>query len=102
MLQALFCDKKKRWPRLGKNDSHYRNFRRPTLSGSPQTAYFCNIKNNKNDMSDQATIWILTVGCLLLIFLFRNIQQMRKETGHRKIFELEQDNNGIYDDYDEE
>lgn len=53
-------------------------------------------------MSDQATIWILTVGCLLLIFLFRNILQMRKETGHRKIFELEQDNNGIYDDYDEE
>ena len=53
-------------------------------------------------MNDQATIWILTVECLLLIFLFRNIQQMRKETGHRKIFELEQDNNGIYDDYDEE
>ena len=42
-------------------------------------------------MNDQATIWILTVGCLLLIFLFRNIQQMRKETGHRN-----------YDDYDEE
>ena len=47
MLHALFCDKKKRWPRLGKNDSHYRNFRRPTLFGSPQTAYFCSIKNNK-------------------------------------------------------
>ena len=43
------------------------------------------------------TIWILTVGCLFLIFIFRSIQKMRRETGDSKILEIGNENN-IYDE----
>lgn len=51
-------------------------------------------------MNHLTTIWILTVGCLFLIFLFRSIQKMRKETGHGQIFEIGNEN--VYDEYDDD
>lgn len=51
-------------------------------------------------MNHQTTIWILTVGCLFLIFIFRSIQRMRKETGHSRILELENED-ALYDEYDD-
>lgn len=47
------------------------------------------------------TVWMLTVGCLFLIFIFRSIQKMRKETGDSRIFEIEHEN-AIYDEYDDD
>ena len=94
-----FCDKCGLSPSHGKSDSRYRNFREPNLSHNPQTTYFCSDKTKK-DMNHLTTIWILTVGCLFLIFLFRSIQKMRKETGHGQIFEIGNEN--VYDEYDDD
>lgn len=52
-------------------------------------------------MNNQTTIWILTVGFLLLVFIIRSIQKMRRETGDSKILEIENEN-ALYDDYDDE
>lgn len=55
----------------------------------------------KKDMNNQMTIWILTVGCLFLIFIFRSIQKMRRETGDSKILEIGNENN-IYDELEDD
>ena len=47
------------------------------------------------------TIWILTVGCLFLIFIFRSIKKMRRETGDSKILEIGNEKN-IYDELDDD
>ncbi|MCD8317545.1 MAG: hypothetical protein LUC45_01230 [Paraprevotella sp.] len=52
-------------------------------------------------MNIQIIAWILTVGFLFLIFIFRSIQKMRKETGDSKIFEVGHED-AIYDEYDDE
>ena len=52
-------------------------------------------------MNNQMTIWILTVGFLFLIFIFRSIQKMRRETGDSKILEIGNENN-IYDELEDD
>lgn len=51
-------------------------------------------------MNNQMTVWILTVGCLILFFIFRIIQKERDMTGHKKTFEMG-DEFEIYTDDDE-
>ena len=47
------------------------------------------------------SIWILTVGFLFLVFVFRSIQKMREETGDGRILEMEHEEE-IYDEYDDD
>lgn len=43
-------------------------------------------------MNNQAALWMLTVGLLMVAFLLRAIQKERRRSGHAKIFELGNEN----------
>lgn len=47
------------------------------------------------------TIWILTVGCLFLIFIFRSTKRCAGKPGDSKILEIGNENN-IYDELEDD
>lgn len=80
--------------------SDYRFFRQQNIPYPRSWRYLCTGKNNRTIMNIYIITWIIIVGALALTFVFRAIENFRKECGNKEgdphFFEISKDTELFY------